>query len=600
MATLEQYLTEYLDLSPVWLEKDRIAFLSTRSGYQQIWEMNLKTGELRQRTFFKSTVLQMRAHLPSRQILFTLDPNGSENGQPYLLGYDEETPRQLLDRPKFLHDIAGFDTEGKKVYYLSNARDGIISDICCLDLETGEENILFTPDKPMAQAYDISRDGRYLLYHILSSYECDRVYRFDIETGAVTPLPGDEEESVEKSPYWTACGERVYLCTNRGRDRTYAAYCDLKTNALGRIYESEKGECRCAAPSPDGKFIAIAVEEEGYNYIELLDAKTFAVIKRIEPMKAGMGSSGIVPEKITWAGDSSMLLFQLTNGTHPLRLWAYYPEKGEAAQLTKGRIVPEEDLVDMELKEFRSFDGLRVPYFLYRPKGCENAENMPVMIEIHGGPECQRYCEYDSYLQFIVSQGVAVVAPNIRGSSGYGRHYCHLDDKEKRLDSVKDIEYLVKHIVEEKIANPDRIAVSGVSYGGFMTLSCCARLPELWACAVDRVGMFNLKTFMENTSPYRRAWRETEYGSLEDGDLLYRVSPAAKADQMKTPLIVVHGNNDPRVPISETEQLVEMLEKKGVEVQFVRYSDEGHAVKKLPNIIDSITRVTAFVLKYIG
>lgn len=600
MATLEQYLNEFKDTDPVYMDERRIAFLSTRSGYMQIWEKDLKTGDIRQRTFFKSTVMSLLADEKNKCLLFTLDTNGSENGQPFLLGYDEEEPRQLLDRPKYMHYICGMDAEGRYLYYLSNAADGVISDLCRLDIATGEEKVLFKPAYPNAMECGMSPDRRYVLFHIMRSYESDRICCFDTQTNAAFMIPDDDQESSEGNPMWTPDGKSVFLVSFRGKDRSYAARFDMEAKSFTLIYECEKGECRCAAPSPDGKYIAVAVEEEGYAHIDLLDGKAYKYLRSVFPLQASMGPTSVYREKVSWSADGSYILFQMTNGTHPQRLWTYYPETDTFLQLTKGGVVPQEDLVDMELHEFRSFDGTRVPFFLYKPKGKENEKDLPVLLEIHGGPECQRYCEYDPYLQFILSRGIAVVAPNIRGSSGYGRYYCHMDDKEKRLDSVKDIEWLVKYITENHIADPKRIAVSGISYGGFMTLSCVARLPDLWACAVDRVGMFNLRTFMENTSPYRRAWRASEYGSLEDGDLLYRVSPAAAADNMKTPLIVVHGDNDPRVPISETEQLVSILEKKGVEVQFIRYADEGHEVRKYPNVVDSITRTSNFVLKYIG
>ncbi|NLY62357.1 MAG: S9 family peptidase [Erysipelothrix sp.] len=234
-------------------------------------------------------------------------------------------------------------------------------------------------------------------------------------------------------------------------------------------------------------------------------------------------------------------------------------------------------------------------YWLYVPKG-KDPKNLPVMIEIHGGPEAQQKSNFDELIAYIVSEGIAVVAPNVRGSTGYGKTYTHLDDVEKRLDSVKDIESLVKHLVDSGVADKDKIAVSGTSYGGFMTLSCAARYPDLFCAAVDTVGMYNLVTFLERTAAYRRAHRESEYGSLEfDRETLFNVSPVAKVDDIKGPLMIVHGTNDPRVPVFEAQQVHEYLSNKGVEVKFLEYQDEGHGIHKIENKLDCYPKVVAFL-----
>ena len=208
---------------------------------------------------------------------------------------------------------------------------------------------------------------------------------------------------------------------------------------------------------------------------------------------------------------------------------------------------------------------------------------------------------YSPLIQYLVGQGFNIVAPNVRGSSGYGKTYVHLDDVEKRLDSVHDVACLVEHLVKTGVADPKRIAVMGASYGGFMTLSCVARYPELWAAGVDTVGMSNLETFLENTAEYRRAHRESEYGTLaHDRETLRRVSPIFKVDQITAPMMVIHGANDPRVPVSEAEQIVASLKNRGVPVKYLRYEDEGHGLSKRKNQFDCYPQVAAFLKEQLG
>lgn len=207
---------------------------------------------------------------------------------------------------------------------------------------------------------------------------------------------------------------------------------------------------------------------------------------------------------------------------------------------------------------------------------------------------------YDPLIQYLVGEGFSVAAPNVRGSTGYGKTYTHLDDVEKRLDSVHDVECLVKHLIDTGVADPKRIAVMGASYGGFMTLSSIAHYPDLWAAAVDEVGMSNLETFLENTAEYRRAHRESEYGTLaRDRETLRRVSPIFHVDQIKAPLMVIHGANDPRVPVSEADQIVASLEKRGVPVKYLRYPDEGHGLSKRKNQFDCYPQVAAFLKEHL-
>ena len=207
---------------------------------------------------------------------------------------------------------------------------------------------------------------------------------------------------------------------------------------------------------------------------------------------------------------------------------------------------------------------------------------------------------YSPLIQYLVGQGFSVVAPNIRGSVGYGKEYHHLDDVEKRLDSVADVACLVQHLIDTDVADPDRVAIMGASYGGYMTLASITNYPDLWAAAIDTVGMSDLETFLENTAEYRRSHRESEYGTLaHDRETLRRVSPIHKVDQIVAPLMVIHGANDPRVPVSEADQIVASLENRGVPVKYLRYEDEGHGLSKLKNKLDCYPQVVEFLKEHL-
>jgi dipeptidyl aminopeptidase/acylaminoacyl peptidase len=228
-------------------------------------------------------------------------------------------------------------------------------------------------------------------------------------------------------------------------------------------------------------------------------------------------------------------------------------------------------------------------------------EKPPVVVQVHGGPESQSQTSFNPVTQYLVNRGYAVLAPNVRGSTGYGRTYTHLDDVDKRLDSVADLKAAVDWLRESKKVDADRVAVMGGSYGGFMTLSALTTYPELWAAGVDIIGIANFETFLRNTGAYRRHWRIPEYGDPDrDQELFRRISPIHHVDRINAPLIVIQGDNDPRVPLSESEQIVDAVKRRGLPVEFLRFPDEGHGLVKLQNKLVAYPAIGEFLDRHLG
>jgi dipeptidyl aminopeptidase/acylaminoacyl peptidase len=285
---------------------------------------------------------------------------------------------------------------------------------------------------------------------------------------------------------------------------------------------------------------------------------------------------------------------------HNLDVWEVDVGTLSCRRLTQSSLagIPRSSLVEPELIHFDTFDGRSIPAFLYRPTAIEPP--LPVILYVHGGPASQIRPDFDPRFQFFLKQGYAILAPNVRGSSGYGKAYMALDDVRLRMDSVADLKHAVEWLRASGIADPDRIAIYGRSYGGFMVLAAITTYPDLWAAAIDVVGIANWVTFLENTGRWRRAHREQEYGSLAaDRAFLEGISPIHQVDRIQAPLLVVHGANDPRVPVTEADQIVDSLKQRGHPVEFLRYSDEGHKISKLSNRVDSFTRMCEFLARYL-
>jgi dipeptidyl aminopeptidase/acylaminoacyl peptidase len=389
-----------------------------------------------------------------------------------------------------------------------------------------------------------------------------------------------------------AADDAVYLLTDWDRDTTGLARLDVDTGQVMYL-AGHPGEPESLAVSPDARRLAYTVNTDGYAqlYVHDLEIGTSTTVQGLP--------AGVVAEPI-FASDGTRVAVSVQSPRHNLDIWIVDLGTLDCQQLTQSSLagIPRDSLVVPDLIHHNTFDGHNIPALFYRPVEAEPP--LPVILYVHGGPASQTRPDFDPRFQFFLSQGYAILAPNARGSSGYGKTYMALDDVHLRMDAVADLKYAVEWLRASGVADPNRIAIYGRSYGGFMVLAAITTYPELWAAAIDVVGIANWITFLENTGPWRRAHREQEYGSLEqDRAFLETISPIHQVDRIQAPLLVVHGANDPRVPVTEADEIVAHLRSRGHPVQYLRYSDEGHKISKLVNRVDSFTRMAEFLARYL-
>lgn len=587
MEKLKAYLTVNKLRSPQWLDDTRFIYSNNKSGVPQVWMGDVTTGKETQLSDYEDFITTIVSDSKNNRYVFSMAEGGNERSQIFY-GESDTTPTNISNESNAVHMLGCFIPNTDKVLFTSNLRDPNHFDLETLDVKTNERSLILENNDHYNFIDSVSPDGRFYLYRKLHSQSDQPLWCFDSKLKTATNL------SSQKAQYGNTAwidDTSFYYLTNADSEFMHLRTYDIKSKTDEKCLELN-WDIESLAISFDKQYLSLIVNEEGYLDLVVLDTNTLKPIQIETPPRG----SATFYDAVSWSHNSHQLLLSHSSGTHVSNIWLVDVNKKTSKKVTNNALVlGQEDLVEPILKRFESFDGLSVPYWLYVPKG-KPIESLPVMIEIHGGPEGQQTASFDELIAYIVSEGIAVVAPNVRGSTGYGKTYTHLDDVEKRLDSVKDIEYLVKHLTETNIADPDKIAVSGTSYGGFMTLSCAARYPDLFCAAVDTVGMYNLVTFLERTAGYRRAHRESEYGSLEHHrDILFDVSPAAKVDNIKGPLMIIHGTNDPRVPVYEAKQVYEYLKDKDVEVQFLEYEDEGHGLHKLKNRLDCYPKVVEFL-----
>jgi dipeptidyl aminopeptidase/acylaminoacyl peptidase len=522
--------------------------------------------------------------LPDDRVLVAVDSGGNERTQLYLMERGGE-PEALVVDPRFNHWTPVVSRDGGLLAYATNRGNGRDFEIVARRLATGEE--LDFDLRGYLGVHTISPDGRWIVAERLGELAGDSdLFLLDAETGEVTPATPHEGAAEYATPCWLPDSSGLLAATNAfGETRNLARY-DLASREWRVVLESS-WDLECAVDEP-GRSLLVNTNEEGWSHLELRDPETLELRGEVPLPGRGIAASPV------FSRDGSRLAFAFSSPREPLQTFLYDLDSGELSRLTGEGPV---EGVDPELHRFASFDGEEIPVFLFEPVG---EGPFPVVLTVHGGPESQ-WRPYFSQgfgplTQFLLSKGYAVAAPNVRGSTGYGKRFEHLDDVELRLDSVRDLAQLHAWLSARPEIDGSRAVVYGGSYGGYMVLAALAFHPELWAAGISFVGLSNLVTFLENTSEYRRAAREREYGSLAtDRELLERISPASRVDAIRAPLFLEHGRNDPRVPVAESEYIHRVLAERGVRCELVIYEDEGHSIEKLANRIDVFERAVSFL-----
>jgi dipeptidyl aminopeptidase/acylaminoacyl peptidase len=415
---------------------------------------------------------------------------------------------------------------------------------------------------------------------------------FSLLTGKMDWITQHKGEAGYKDIHFNKEADHLYLLTNQDREYFGLAMIQIANKQFTWL---ERGEWdfEDLVMNRDKNKLAFSMNEGGISKGFLVDLERTTFYNWETPMG--------VMYNLRFSPDNQKLGFVLNGPAHPPDIWEVDLKTIQAKRLTyisRTRIL-EEKLVEPEPITFPSFDNLSIPAFYYKP--ANKKEKSPVVVYIHGGPESQSRAVYSPFLQYFLNQGYAVVAPNIRGSTGYGKTYTHLDDRRKRMDAVKDVIFLMEWLRKTGEIDTDKAAIVGGSYGGFVVLAAISHYPELWAAAIDIVGMSSIRTFLKTTSPWRKKLRETEYGTIEsDGNFFDQIDPLNHADKIKAPLMVIHGVNDPRVPIQESDQIVKKLKARNHPLQYSRIEEEGHTMMKLKNKITSYTEMAEFLEKYLG
>ncbi len=572
--------------APSYLSDTEIVFMDDRSGTKQASAINLNTMTMSSVTEFTERLQSLDASSGSGRIIYGIDSGGNERQQIFTMTGKDAQPVRLTHDDDAIHDPGPMTPDGTYVLYRSNSRDESTFDILGISTSGGDAD-MWLQDGGQVQPVAISDDGnRALVVQLIGNLNGDLLL---VERGKepVNLTPHDGEQGLGDAAF-TNDGEHVLFLSNLDEEFISLRRMNLESRKVEVVYRAENWDVQTFALSKDGKHIAVAVNENGASRMSILDSNGSVSAEVALPL-------GVI-DKFAWNPDSSTVAFGFSTVEAPSMIMSA-DLSGETRVIAEADSNPPRTYAP-EMITYPTFDGRQIPAFWFKPEG---DGPFPVLVDIHGGPESQRTLNYSPsgpVIQYLVSLGMGVLTLNVRGSTGYGKTYSHLDDKEKRLDAVADAAHAAEWLKSRDDVDGDRIAVYGRSYGGFMTLASLVFYPDLWAAGVDVVGIANFVSFLERTGPWRRKHREAEYGALEtDREMLEKISPLTHIDNIKVPLMVCHGRNDPRVPLFEAEQVVEAVRGKGLDVVLRVYDDEGHSLSKRKNEIDAFVTMGDFLQK---
>ena len=562
------------------------------TGSLQVYRLSTRDGELRQLTFLDEPVAAARYIPHTDDVVVAVDRGGNENYQLWLVDVNGGDPRALVVAENIKHDLGDVSHDGKLIAFTSTHRNGIDIDVYVLDRADGSTRSVLEGGWNRVESF--SPDGRWLAVSRLDgSYALSNdLLLVDLVTKEARTVVERNGPGTAIAPTWYPDSSAFLFSTDAGRDIASIARYDIETSSWRFVLETEWDSE--ATLSSDGRSVLVVHAENAVTRLQLRDGASLEVIRDVALPGLGTGFAlPLVPRPYLSSNGSTALLSYTTTATPLTPLRVDTGEGGTSVPLLPIDQVVPDDAVTPELQKISSFDGEEVTYFLYRPP----VEDPPVVMVVHGGPEARFAPRYDPFIIRLVAAGIAVVAPNVRGSAGWGRRFVSLDDRRLRLNSVRDLTAVHASLAERGV-DASRVAVIGGSYGGYMTLAALAFYPDLWAAGIATVGISSLVTFLENTSPYRRRVREVEYGFLEtDRDFLIEASPMTHVDRIQAPLMLIHGANDPRVPVSEARQLHASLVARGVDSELLVYDDEGHGLAKRANRLDALPRMLAFLRK---
>ncbi|MFC5862134.1 S9 family peptidase [Acidicapsa dinghuensis] len=575
----------------------RLAMICDINGIPQIWVTPAEGGWPTLAVASKNEVTSVYWSPTQDWLAYSEAPEGGLNEQTFIARPDGTQVQRVTTSDKADNWLDGWSADGKRLLIASN-----------MGGSTGMNDYVVDPQAPTFQpsAYntgtgdflDVTADGKLALLYRLHDRGNEDLYLVRLADKKETLLTS-HTGSGQFYGHITPDGRTVFARSDAGRDRL--AFVRIKVSAAG-----EPGPMEVLESRDNAELWNVVINRSGDLVVLFWNVGGRAEIEFFHPQTGKFSAGPTLPTEeadaveVSFSPDGKLLALNLYGSTQAPNIWTLNLTTMQLRQISLSNHpgVDTDELVRPELKQFKASDGLPLSGWLYLPK--PGSKPFPLVISIHGGPETQELATFHSDYQSLLAQGIAVFAPNIRGSAGFGKAFMNLDNGALRVNAIRDVKDTADFLVSAGIADPKRLGIMGGSYGGYMTMAALSTYPRLFAAGVDMYGMVNFETFFKNTEGWMAAVSKTEFGDPDtQADLLRSLSPINHVDKIIAPTLILHGDHDTNVPVGEAKQMASALEKNRVPVQLVIFPGEGHGWNQTSTRIKSNLLVVQWFHKYL-
>lgn len=569
---------------------ERFAFASDITGQRQVWVVDRRGGWPRQLTFGEDGARFHEWSPRGDWIVYGADLGGNEREGFYLISPDGTKERELVPASPAFRVFGGFSPDGKTIAYATTAEGSAVFAIHLVDVDSGQDRQVFAGRLGLFVAAWHPHGSHLLLTERRGEGAAD-LHLLRLVDGHFETLRRPDEPATYDSFAWLADGSGFYLATNEGREFSALAFYDFAARSL-RFVETPDHDVESVALDAAGRRLLWTTNEGGWSVLHGRDLESSTALSP-PPLPRGtydLAASRLAPVVAATASGPRL----------PGDIWTWRVGDKETVRATQSALagLDAEAFVVPDHRDFPARDGVMLHGLLYLPTSTRGGAKPPVLLAVHGGPTAQARPRFSAVHQYLLSRGIAIFDLNFRGSTGYGKTFSHLDDRRERPKAVLDMADALDYLARDGHVDATRAAVMGGSYGGFMAFAGLTMLPDRFAAGVSLIGVSNWVSALEGASPQLKASDRFEYGDIDDPEdraFFLEISPITYVDRVRAPLMVVHGANDPRDPVTESDQFVRAIRARGGTVEYLRFPDEGHGVRKLPNRIITYRRVAAFL-----
>jgi dipeptidyl aminopeptidase/acylaminoacyl peptidase len=613
-------------------DASRVAFVSDASGLPQVWIVPTEGGTPVPVTDLNDPVESVLWSPDGEWLAFLVSPGGGMNKQVYLAHPDGSALRRLTDGKKENNYMGVWTPDGRALTMSSNRRKVFAGDAYLVDVATGEQRLI-TRNRGLGGFIAVTRDGKYGLLYRLVNRGDDNLFLVDLaDSREVLLTPHDGPGQFYGK--FSVDGKTVYLQSNKDRERLAFAKVELRRAAgaekskahplagLGRAikrylsfvtpafrsrslgHDIQPGEIELLAARDDAVLESFDLNDQGTMAALVWNVAGRSELEFFDLVTKSLRPAPALPVEIisglSFSKDGNLLVMSGQGANTPPNIWVLNLLTGDYKQLAEsGRAGAQlDEMVHPRLVRFQAHDGIELSGWLYRPQG--QTSPGPLVLSFHGGPEAQERPNFNVTYQSLLARGISVFAPNIRGSAGFGKAFVNLDNGPLRFNAIRDIKTCADYVIASGVADPRGIGIMGASYGGYLALAGLTEFPDLFAAGADICGIVNFETFLAHTEPWMAKISSIKYGNPKtDLEMLRRLSPIHKIERLIAPTIITHGANDTNVPVSEAEQVVESLKRRGVPFEYIIFSDEGHGLSKTANRIRATIAIVGWFDKHL-